>query len=664
MAYQVLARKYRPQRFADVAGQDHVTVTLMNALTQQRIAHGYIFSGHRGIGKTTIARILAMALNCRNAIGSEARPTAEPCEVCESCTEIRAGNAVDVIEIDAATNRGIDEIRELRDAARYRPARDKYKIYILDEAHQITDAAFNALLKTLEEPPEHIVFMMATTQPEDIPQTVRSRCQRFHAVKLVDILGELRGIAEREGLDADDAALGLLAEAGDGSMRDALSIMDQAIASAPVEDGRPRLDAAQIRELMGTVPNAAFETIFEAVDANRSAEVMTLANRLLDAGNSPAQLARQCVRYLRNCVIAKIAGIGTEGEGADGAAGELLQISTDEQRRAGRTAALFSEEELTRFLQLMLRTFDELGYRQEQRFHFELGLLKLVHLRRLLPVEELLSQFPAGAKTSGDAGSRGGGSAAGRRPASLGAGSTGTSPAGPGQVAAAARPSFSPFEQSKKRFDEPVAEPATKVAPAAPVAAPKPVAVTPIEVKVQVVESPKPIAPAAGMSEAVAATSVAVLEPVAEPEVEVAAPEVAAENTAPAGESAAEFQRVAVEALQAASRQETAADAMYDALWTVVDGEIRVQTEVSKTMLPIAVNADAERIIKAALRAHGAGALKLVLLPGSASSEKKKPRAAKAGSAEDLAAKHPVVQQAQRLFNAEIRNVIDLRDAD
>src|SRR5271154_5750225 len=404
MAYQVLARKYRPQRFADVVGQEHVTVTLMNALTQGRIAHGYIFSGHRGIGKTTIARILAMALNCRNAIGSEIRPTAEPCEVCESCTEIRAANAVDVIEIDAAPNRGIDEIRELRDAARYRPARDKYKIYILDEAHQITDAAFNALLKTLEEPPDHIVFMMATTQPEDIPQTVRSRCQHysFHAVKLVDIMGQLRTIATAEAIDADDTALSLLAEAGDGSMRDALSIMDQAIASAPVSydaDGRNHavLDASQIRELMGTVPNAVFERILAAVDANQSAEVLTVANQLLDAGNSPAQLARQCVRYLRNCLIARIAGVEPDGSGLDGAAAELLQISADEQRRAGRSAALFSEEELSRFLQVMLRTFDELGYRQEQRFHFELGLLKLVHLRRLLPVEELLSQFPAGA---------------------------------------------------------------------------------------------------------------------------------------------------------------------------------------------------------------------------------------------------------------------------
>src|SRR5207248_5255599 len=194
MSYQVLARKYRPQKFSEVIGQEHVTRTLKNAIEQGRTAHGYIFSGHRGIGKTTIARILAMALNCRNAIGSAERPMPEPCEVCDSCVEIRAGNSVDVIEIDAATNRGIDEIRELRDAARYRPARDKYKIYILDEAHQITDAEFNALLKTLEEPPDHIVFMMATTQPEDFPQTVRSRCQHFsvNAVKLVDILGELR----------------------------------------------------------------------------------------------------------------------------------------------------------------------------------------------------------------------------------------------------------------------------------------------------------------------------------------------------------------------------------------------------------------------------------------------------------------------------------------
>ncbi len=391
MAYQVLARKYRPLRFSDVVGQDHVTRTLQNALEQQRIAHGYIFSGHRGIGKTTIARILASALNCQNTIGSAARPTPEPCLACDSCLEIRQGNAVDVIEIDAATNRGIDEIRELRDAARYRPSRDRFKIYILDEAHQITDAAFNALLKTLEEPPDHIVFMMATTEPENIPQTIRSRCQHFsfHAVKLDDILGQLQKIAADENVLADPAALDLLAEAGDGSMRDALSIMDQAIASAPTVDGKPQLSAAEIRDLMGSVPNTVFEEILEHVARNEAAGVLTTASRLLDAGNSPSQIARQFVRYLRNCVVAKIAGLTPESADT-----ELLQISPDERRRAARTAHLFTEEELTRFMQVMLRTFDDLGFRQEQRFHLELGMLKLVHLQRLLPMEQFLSQLP------------------------------------------------------------------------------------------------------------------------------------------------------------------------------------------------------------------------------------------------------------------------------
>src|ERR1700723_4259959 len=479
MAYQVLARKYRPQRFSDVAGQEHVTRTLGHALEQQRVAHGYIFSGHRGIGKTTIARILAMALNCRNTIGSAERPSSEPCGICDSCKEIRAGNSLDVVEIDAATNRGIDEIRELRDAARYAPARDRYKIYLLDEAHQITDAAFNALLKTLEEPPEHVVFMMATTQPEDIPQTIRSRCQHFsfHAVKFDDIVTQLTLIASQENILADPQAVALLAEAGDGSMRDALSIMDQAIASAPMEDGRPRLDAGQIRELMGTVPNAVFEKILEAVDGNRSAEVITVANQLLDAGNSPSQLARQFVRYLRNCVIAKIAGVGVDGAGADGVAGELLQISADEQRRAGRSAALFTEEELTRFLQVMLRTFDELGYRQEQRFHFELGLLKLVHLRRLLPIEEVLSQFPA----SGGSGQVR--MPAGTAKASASGGSSATTvgsftarPTAMSAPVASAKPTFSPFEQDKtrRRFDE-RGSAAVAVAQPMPLAAPMPV---------------------------------------------------------------------------------------------------------------------------------------------------------------------------------------------
>jgi DNA polymerase III subunit gamma/tau len=376
MSYTVLARKYRPQKFSEVIGQEHVTRTLQNAIEQGRTAHGYIFSGHRGIGKTTVARILAMALNCR----SKDKPVPEPCGVCESCTEIRAGNSVDVIEIDAATNRGIDEIRELREAARYRPARDRFKIYILDEAHQITDAAFNALLKTLEEPPDHIVFMLATTQPEDIPQTIRSRCQHFsfRAVKFDDIVGQLRDLVTREKIDADDDALALLAEAGDGSMRDALSILDQAIASSS-----GKLTADSVRSLVGAAPAHILEEVMQAVSRGASDEILKQVDHLISEGHSPTHFARQLVRFLRNATVAKIAGKDSS----------LLQISSEERERVARVAELFGEEDLTRLLQIMLRTHSELGYKQEQRFHLELGLLKMAHAQKLLPIEQLLSNM-------------------------------------------------------------------------------------------------------------------------------------------------------------------------------------------------------------------------------------------------------------------------------
>jgi DNA polymerase-3 subunit gamma/tau len=416
MSYQVLARKYRPQRFSDVIGQEHVTRTLQNAIAQQRVAHGYIFSGHRGIGKTTIARILAMALNCRSA----SHPVPEPCGVCDSCVEIREGRSLDVIEIDAATNRGIDEIRELREAARYQPARDRYKIWILDEAHQITDAAFNALLKTLEEPPGHVIFMMATTQPEDIPQTIRSRCQHFsfHAVRFDEIVGQLRSIAEQEGIQADDGALAMLAEAGDGSMRDALSIMDQAIACCGAT-----LTAEVVRGLVGAVPSETLEEILDAVAENSSERVLHLVDKVVTEGQNPAHFARQLVRFLRNTVVARVSG-------ADSA---LLQISADERARASRVADKFSEEDLTRFLQILLRTHSELSYKQEQRFHLELGLLKLVHAQRLLPIEELLSRAPAGAPAPPRP------PAAPQRPAA----------SAPARVAEPPRPS--PFEQDRAR---------------------------------------------------------------------------------------------------------------------------------------------------------------------------------------------------------------------
>jgi DNA polymerase-3 subunit gamma/tau len=619
MGYQVLARKYRPQRFADVAGQDHVTHTLLNALSQNRIAHGYIFSGHRGIGKTTIARILAMALNCRTEIGSAQRPTPEPCGICDACTEIRQGNAVDVIEIDAATNRGIDEIRELRDAARYAPARDRYKVYILDEAHQITEAAFNALLKTLEEPPAHVIFMMATTEPENIPQTIRSRCQHFsfHAVKFDDILAQLKMIAAEENVTAEEAALALLAEAGDGSMRDALSIMDQAIASAPVQAGRPVLSTEQIRELMGSVPNAVFERLLEAVVAGQSAELMEQLSILLNAGNSPLTLARQLARYLRNALMAKLAGEQTE----------LLQISADERARAARTALLFTEEELTRNLQIVLRTFDDLNYRQEQRFHLELGLLKLIHAQRLLPIEELLSGVAGGVVRSA-------------------AGAARTSGSSVRSFAAPSPTPGAPVAREKASFD-----PGSIARQSTAVEAPASARADLLAGVAQLEASPFPVASQSAKYESPGAPTEGALAKA--PEAEMAA-------TNGAG---VEHVREAIVAALVSAGHSSAAQLLGAGEWKVDGTTVRVAAPgMGKKMLSLTVNAAAEKVIRQELQRLGAPA-RFMVTPGagSASTAVAEPIAAPAGSVQEAALAHPLVKRAQEIFKAEVRSVVDLR---
>ncbi|HLX74841.1 MAG TPA: DNA polymerase III subunit gamma/tau, partial [Terriglobales bacterium] len=608
MAYQVLARKYRPQRFSEVIGQEHVTRTLKNAIEQQRIAHGYIFSGHRGIGKTTVARILAMALNCRSAD----HPVPEPCGVCESCTEIRAGNSVDVIEIDAATNRGIDEIRELRDAARYRPARDRFKIWILDEAHQITDAAFNALLKTLEEPPGHVIFMLATTQPEDIPQTIRSRCQHFsfHAVRFDDILGQLRDLAGRENIQAEPDALALLAEAGDGSMRDALSILDQAIACCG-----ETLSAEVVRQLVGTVPSATLEQMMQAVAQGSSEEVLRLTDKLISEGQNPTHFARQMVRFLRNAIVAKVAGSNSE----------LLQISSDERQRAGRVAEAFTEEDLARYLQIMLRTHSELGYKQEQRFHLELGLLKMAHATRLLPLEQLLSEAGAG-----EMGARSGG----LRPAVAAAGPERPRSAEPSSFAS--RPGrLSPFNADTARKS---GGSGGKLS----------------------TDEVAPVAMGAGTSVVMGAAAPAIAP---ENDEEESLPEPQAEPQAQGG-TTDHLRGAVVSALENGGHRTLAY--MLDAgEWSLQGNELMVKVAAAPAVLDMAFGPEPKKIANTAATGAAGRPLKLSLLGGGTGTVAAKPLSSTAvgkGGSRNRALQDPVVQRMREKFGAEVRTIIDHRE--
>jgi len=622
MSYQVLARKYRPQKFSDVIGQEHVTRTLKNAIEQQRIAHGYIFSGHRGIGKTTIARILAMALNCR----SQDHPVPEPCGVCDSCVEIRAGNSVDVIEIDAATNRGIDEIRELRDAARYRPARDRYKIWILDEAHQITDAAFNALLKTLEEPPSHVIFMMATTQPEDIPQTIRSRCQHFsfHAVSFDDIVGQLRDIAKQEGIRADDNALAMLAEAGDGSMRDALSIMDQAIASCG-----DTLSADVVRGLVGSVGSDILEHVMDAVACNSSEDVLRTVDRLLVEGQSAQHFARQMVRFLRNALVATVAGSDSP----------LLQISSDERARVSRVAERFSEEDLTRFLQIMLRTHSDLGYKQEQRFHLELGLLKLVHAQRLLPLEQLLSGEAARPGAAPIRGSSPVGTSKASAASSATAPTRAVVPETPSSRTAAVSPfkGPSPFEADRSRKSDPKAEAPALINP--------PESSTNASVIGVATPAPEPIF----------ATATAAAVAVAEEPLPATATNVTPDS----------LRNAVLVALEDAGQQMLAHN-LESGEWTVRSHEVSVRVAMSQVMVDVALGDGPKRIVHDALAKAAGRPLKFKMVSGGAQFTPKpappSARPSNGAGARSRALSDPVVQRMQEKFGAEIRSVIDHKE--
>jgi DNA polymerase-3 subunit gamma/tau len=378
MSYQVIARKWRPQTFADVIGQQHVTRTLSNAIQSGRVAHAYIFSGARGVGKTTTARILAKALNCVKG------PATEPCNECDSCREIGLGNSLDVIEIDAASNRGIDQIRELREMVRYAPAGGRYKVVILDEAHMLTDEASNALLKTLEEPPDKVIFVMATTEPESLAETIRSRSQHFHfrALSFAEIVDALEQICLKESLTAEPGALGVMARAAEGSLRDALSLLEQARAYCGT-----KITDMQVRELLGVVPEEILDELAGAIEERSVERVLTLVHRLLAEGQNLQHFCREAIGYFRNLLVARVCG-------ADSA---LIAAPADQRPRLKQTAESFSEEDLTRFFQILLHTDDDLRRKPDARLHLEMGLLRMVNAARLAPLEEILADLEGGA---------------------------------------------------------------------------------------------------------------------------------------------------------------------------------------------------------------------------------------------------------------------------
>jgi DNA polymerase-3 subunit gamma/tau len=374
MSYQVIARKWRPQTFADVVGQQHVTRTFENAIRADRVAHAYIFSGARGVGKTTTARILAKALNCVRG------PAAEPCNECDSCREIAAGTSLDVLEIDAASNRGIDQVRELREMVRYAPAGGRYKVVILDEAHMLTPEASNALLKTLEEPPDKVVFIMATTEPEELEETIRSRSQHFHfrALSFAEIVQALGDIATKEGLVVEEGALAVMARAADGSLRDAMSLLEQARAYCGTA-----IAEAQVRAFLGIVAAEVLDELVAAIETRSAERALRLVHRLLGEGQNLQQFCREAVAHFRNLLVTRVCGADSE----------LVAAPAEERPRLARATAAFSEEDLTRFFQILLLIEDDLRRKPDPRLHLEIGLLRMVNTARLAPLEELLSQL-------------------------------------------------------------------------------------------------------------------------------------------------------------------------------------------------------------------------------------------------------------------------------
>jgi len=372
LEYLVLARKFRPQKFDEVAGQEPVVRTLVNAIAQGRIGHAFLFSGPRGVGKTSVARILAKSLNC------EKGPTGTPCNLCSNCKEITEGISMDVREIDGASNRGIDEIRELRENVKFAPATSKYKIYIIDEVHMLTREAFNALLKTLEEPPGHVVFIFATTENHKVPATILSRCQcyDFRRISLGEITNNLGKVAVAEGITISDTALSWIAEAGDGSMRDSQSIFDQVIAYAGMN-----ISDEDVEDILGLADRKYLFRISEAVFTRSAGTCLMILEEAYLAGLDMKHFYSMLLKHFRNLLLAKIA--------EDGSAS--FDIAPEQMEKLKTQAKAVSRETLQRYLDILLNEADSLRRSQEVRMKIETILVRMAYLEPVLPVGDILA---------------------------------------------------------------------------------------------------------------------------------------------------------------------------------------------------------------------------------------------------------------------------------
>lgn len=375
MTYQVLARKCRPQTFAEVVGQEHVTRTLGNAISAGRIAHAYLFTGERGVGKTSVARIMAKALNCRSAAG----PVPEPCGRCESCVEITQGTSMDVHEIDGASNNRVDEVRDLRENARYMPVRDRYKIYIIDEVHMLSRSAFNALLKILEEPPGHVLFMFATTEPHSIPDTILSRCIRFDFRRIAAqaVIEHLERISSAEGVQISRSALALIARECGGSMRDAQTLLERAIAYCgnPVQD-------QDLREMLGHIDRGLLYAVLEPLVGGDAPACIEAFAAGCDQGVDPEQYYFSLLEMLRDMLLIQTSG-GT---------GKALDLAEDDLERLRGLAGRIGAEELLRCFRILFSAEQEIVRSSYPRIALELSLLEMITLKQAMPLEDLLAR--------------------------------------------------------------------------------------------------------------------------------------------------------------------------------------------------------------------------------------------------------------------------------